>query len=113
MLHCNMEPEMDSQWGLGDLITDLQLARQRSDLGRLAFVAYCDARRWAREAGQPDLADMAARLVTESPHQTREDFLNQVDQLIEALQALRSPARDLQAKPLGEASAWAKERRVA
>jgi hypothetical protein len=89
MLHCNMEPAMDSQWGLDDLLADLQHARKRGDLGRLAFVSYCDVRRWAREAGRSVLADQAARLITESPHQSRNDFLKQVDDLIQALEALR------------------------
>ena len=80
---------MDSQWGLDDLLADLQHARRRGDLGRLAFVSYCDVRRWAREAGRSVLADQATRLITESPHQSRDDFLNQVDALILALEALR------------------------
>jgi hypothetical protein len=89
MLHCNMEPAMDSQWDLDDLLADLHHARKRGDLGRLAFVSYCDVRRWAREAGRSVLADQAARLITESPHQSRNDFLKQVDDLIKALEALR------------------------
>lgn len=93
MLHCNMEPEMDSQWGLDDLLADLQHARKRGDLGRLAFVSYCDVRRWARDAGRQVLADQAARLITESPHQSRDDFLSQVDTLIEGLEALREAQR--------------------
>lgn len=80
---------MNSQWGLDDLLADLQHARKRGDLGRLAFVSYCDVRRWAREAGRSVLADQAKRLITESPHQSREDFLRQVDELISALEALR------------------------
>ena len=80
---------MDSQWGLDDLLADLQHARKRGDLGRLAFVSYCDVRRWAREAGRSVLADQARRLITDSPHQSRDDFLNQVDALILALEALR------------------------
>lgn len=83
---------MDSQWGLDDLLADLHHARKRGDLGRLAFVSYCDVRRWAREAGRHVLAEQASRLITESPHQSREDFLLQVDQLILELEALRQPA---------------------
>lgn len=89
MLHCNMEPVMTSQRGLEDLLADLQHARRCGDLGRLAFVSYCDVRRWARDAGQQTLAEQATRLITDSPHQTRDDFLNQIDELISALQALR------------------------
>ena len=80
---------MNSQWGLDDLLADLQHARKRGDLGRLAFVSYCDVRRWAREAGRSVLADQAKRLITESPHQSHDDFLRQVDELISALEALR------------------------
>jgi hypothetical protein len=80
---------MNSQWGLDDLLADLQHARKRGDLGRLAFVSYCDVRRWAREAGRSVLADQAKRLITESPHQSRDDFLRQIDELISALEALR------------------------
>lgn len=89
MLHCNMEHAMDRQWDLDDLLADLQHARKRGDLGRLAFVSYCDVRRWAREAGRLVLADQAARLITESPHQSRDDFMKQVDELIDTLQTLR------------------------
>jgi hypothetical protein len=111
MLHCNMEPAMDSQSGLEDLLADLHHARKRGDLGRLAFVSYCDVRRWAREAGREVLAEQATRLITQTPHQSRDDFLMQVDQLIEALQALRAPG-------FGAASApapadWPNERRAA
>jgi len=92
MLHCNMEPAMmNSQWDLDDLLADLHHARKRGDLGRLAFVAYCDVRRWAREAGRHMLAEQAARLITESPHQSREAFLLQIDQLIHELEALQQP----------------------
>lgn len=83
---------MDSQWGLDDLLADLHDARRRDDLGRLAFVSYCDVRRWARDAGHPALAEQAARLVTDSPHQTRDDFLAQVEQLILELQTLQGDA---------------------
>lgn len=104
---------MDSQWGLEDLLADLHHARRRGDLGRLAFVSYCDVRRWAREAGRQLLAEQATRLITESPHQTRDDFLMQVDQLIASLEALRAPAPELQAACHPEPIGWARARRVA
>jgi hypothetical protein len=108
MLHCNMEPAMDSQWGLDDLLADLQHARKHGDLGRLAFVSYCDVRRWAREAGRSVLADQASRLITDSPHQSRDDFLNQVDALILALEALRGADLDVDNKHDGDGprSGW-------
>jgi hypothetical protein len=92
VLHCNMESEMNSQWGLEDLLADLHHARKRGDLGRLAFVAYCDVRRWAREAGRDVLAEQASRLITESPHQSRDAFLEQIDLLIRDLEALKERA---------------------
>ena len=79
-------------WDLDDLLADLHHARKREDLGRLAFVAYCDVRRWAREAGRSVLAEQAARLITESPHQSREAFLQQMDQLIHELETLHEAA---------------------
>ena len=84
---------MNSRWELlDDLLADLHHARRRGDLGRLAFLAYCDVRRWAREAGRPVLAEQATRLITDSPHHSREDFLSQIDQLIHSLEALQPPA---------------------
>lgn len=92
MLHCNMDSRrvMNSQWDLDDLLADLHHARRRADLGRLAFVAYCDVRRWARGAGRDGLAEQASRIVTDSPHQSREEFLAQIDQLIASLEALQT-----------------------
>jgi len=92
MLHCNMDSRrvMNSQWDLDDLLADLHHARRRADLGRLAFVAYCDVRRWARGAGREGLAEQASRIVTDSPHQSREEFLTQIDQLIASLEALQT-----------------------
>jgi hypothetical protein len=90
LLHCNIERQpMNHPWGLDDLLADLRHARKRDDLGRLAFVAYCDVRRWAREAGRQGLAEQAASLVTQSPHQSRESFLAQIDQLMGDLEALQ------------------------
>lgn len=90
---------MNSRWDLlDDLLADLHHARRRGDLGRLAFLAYCDVRRWAREAGRPALAEQASRFVTEAPHQSREDFLSQTDQLIRALEALQPPVAPQPAK---------------
>ena len=101
---------MNSQWGLEDLLADLYHARKRGDLGRLAFVAYCDVRRWAREAGRDVLAEQASRLITESPHQSRDAFLVQIDQLICDLEALKeqpAPASALHTSPAGWSPATA------
>ncbi len=70
---------MNNPWALDDLLADLYHARKHGDLGRMAFVAYCDVRRWAREEGRNVLAEQAAGLITQSPHQSREAFLEQID----------------------------------
>lgn len=35
---------------LEDVLADLRHARRSEDIGRLAFLSYCDVRRWARVA---------------------------------------------------------------
>lgn len=80
---------MNNPWTLDDLLADLTHARKQGDLGRLAFVAYCDVRRWAREEGRQALAEQAASLITQGPHQSRDAFLNQIDQLIAQLENLQ------------------------
>lgn len=74
------------QLGLEDLLGELQYARRNGDLGRLALLAYCEVRRWARVAGEEDLAEQATVLITHSPQVSREAFLNQVDGLIVQLE---------------------------
>ncbi len=83
---------MDHALELDDLLADLHHARKREDLGRLAFVAYCDVRRWARKVERLALAEEASRLITDSPHQSREAFLRQMDRLIDELETLREAA---------------------
>jgi hypothetical protein len=90
MLHCNMNLQMSLQLGLDDLLAELQHARRRGDLGRLALIAYCDVRRWARRAGERSLADHSAAMFTEQPHASREAFLEQVDSLVSELEQARS-----------------------
>ena len=86
MLHCNMTSATSLQLGLEDLLADLRHARRRDDLGRLALLAYCEVRRWARDAGDSVLADHASHLITGSPHVSREAFLAQIDTLIHELE---------------------------
>lgn len=81
--------DMNNPWALDDLLADLYHARKHGDLGRMAFVAYCDVRRWARDEGRNVLADQAAGLITQSPHQSREAFLEQIDALIAQLETLQ------------------------
>ena len=81
-----MTPTPNLQLGLEDLLADLRHARRRDDLGRLALVAYCEVRRWARDAGDFVLAEHASELITGSPHVSREAFLVRIDNLIHELE---------------------------
>ena len=75
---------------LDDVLGDLQHARRTGNIGRLALLAYCEVRRWARVAGEQALAEHSTELVMKSPHSTRDEFLSGVDSLIEELQSARS-----------------------
>lgn len=90
MLHCNMKDTMTLQLSLDDLLADLRHARRQDDLGRLALVAYCEARRWARQAGEQAIAEHSAAMFTAEPHASREAFLAQVDELMFALEQARA-----------------------
>jgi hypothetical protein len=90
MLHCNMSSALSLQWGLDDLLADLRYSRRRGDLGRMALVAYCEVRRWARDAGNLPLAEHASELITASPHVSREAFIEQIDNLIQELEQAQS-----------------------
>ena len=89
MLQCNMTASISIQLGLDDLIADLQYARKCDELGRLALLAYCDARCWARQAGVLSVADYSTAIFSEQPHKSKEVFLQQIDQLIFELQRVR------------------------
>ena len=89
MLHCNMSTEQSLQLSLGDLLADLHHARRQGDLGRLALIAYCEVRRWAREAGEARIAGQASEMITASPHANREDFLEHIDEMIRELDLAR------------------------
>jgi hypothetical protein len=86
MLQCNMNPSTPLQLDLEDLLADLHHARRGGDLGRLALLCYCEVRRWARHAWEPELAERAARMITATPHASRKTFLADVDALIEGLE---------------------------
>jgi len=91
MLHRNMSAStVGLQLGLEDLLGDLQCARRSADLSRLALLAYCEVRRWARMAGEQELATHSSELMTHSPHASREQFLAEVDELIVELEQVRS-----------------------
>lgn len=74
------------QLSLEDLLGDLQHARRHQDMSRLALLAWCEVRRWARQAGEHALAERSAELVTRSPQASREQFMAEVDELINELQ---------------------------
>lgn len=102
MLHCNMNTRTAPiQLGLEDLLGELHYARRNGDLGRLALLAYCEVRRWARAAGEEALAERATAMITHSPQSSREAFIHEVDTLIVQLEAVhlrvKSPSATLQA----------------
>ena len=80
--------------GLEDLLEDLQQARWSGDLGKLALIAYCDVRCWARQAGEFGVAERSTVMFTEQPHSSREAFLDQIDQLLAELLRARSRLAD-------------------
>lgn len=94
MLHCNMpataSPTSSIRLTLDDVLGEMQHARRTGDLGRLALLAYCEVRRWARAAGEQALAEHSMALFTESPHVTRSEFLHKVDALIVELEDARN-----------------------
>lgn len=93
MLQCNMNTyPAPIQLGLEDLLGELQYARRNGDLGRLALLAYCEVRRWARAAGEDALAEHATVLVTHSPTASREAFMHEMDGLIVQLEKVHSRA---------------------
>jgi len=110
MLHCNMHQELRLQLGLEDLLADLHHARQIGDLGRLAFVAYCEVRRWAREAGEPALAEHASELMTGQIPANKTTFLEQIDSLVleldELLRGLPCYSKDLHPQRASQTSLY-------
>jgi hypothetical protein len=81
-----MTAHLNYQLALEDLLADLHFARKNGQLGRLALLAYCDVKRWARQAGKPDVADTALRMFSEIPCINRADFLYSIDQLVTMLE---------------------------
>lgn len=89
MLQRNMRDLLSLQTGFHDLLADLRHARRSEDMGRLALVAYCEVRRWARMAGETEVAECSAAMITVSPHASRSDFLEAIDGLILQLERLQ------------------------
>ena len=71
--------------GLEDLAGEIAYARRNSDLGRLAFICYCEVRHWARLAGEERLAALSSALIAEHPASDRKEFLGRVDHVIAEL----------------------------
>jgi hypothetical protein len=89
MLHRNMTHLSTNQrLVLEDLVGDLWHARRVGDLGRLASVCYVDVRRWAQLASRNGLAERAAKLILDRPHESREAFLGQVDSIVAELERI-------------------------
>lgn len=77
------------QLGLEDLLGEMTFARRSGDLGRLALLAYCEVRRWARAAGEHALADQSSGLIHDSPQANRDEFIARIDALIDELENAR------------------------
>ena len=77
------------QLGLEDLLGEMYFARRSGDLGKLALLAYCEVRRWARIAGEQALAEQSAGLIHNGPHANRDAFIADVDALIDGLEHAR------------------------
>jgi len=88
MLHCTMIQSISIRNGLEDLLADLHYARRNQELGRLALLAYCEVRSWARQAGEMELAEHSTQIFTQNPCVSKEEFLANVDQLVAKLEAL-------------------------
>lgn len=86
MLQCNMTMPLDIQLELEDLLGDLHFARRADQLGRLALLAYCDCKSWARRAGKWEIAEKALDMFTENPCLSKKDFLERIDHLIAVLE---------------------------
>jgi hypothetical protein len=89
MLRCNMTTLLSIQLGLEDLLADLHHARRHQDLGRLALLAYCEVRSWARQAGEPGISEHSAQIFTRDPCVSKDAFLAKIDLLITALEQMR------------------------
>lgn len=91
MLHCNMNTHpAPLLLSLEDLLGELQHARRSDDMSRLALLAYCEVRRWARQAGEATLAERSTELITQSPLASRAAFMGQVDALITELEQVHA-----------------------
>jgi hypothetical protein len=86
MLQCSMTKSINIELILEDLLADLNNARNHDQLGRLALLAYYDLKGWARQAGKPEIAALAMRMFSQNPCLSKDDLLQNIDQLIATLQ---------------------------
>ena len=89
MLRRTMSTSSSLQLGLDDLLAEMHHARRGGDLGRLALIAYCDVRRWARQAAEFEIARQSLAMFTDEPHASRKVFLDKVDALLHHLEQLQ------------------------
>lgn len=88
MLQRTMIQSSSIRNGLEDLLADLHYARRNQELGRLALLAYCEVRSWARQADELELADHSTQIFTQNPCVSKNEFLAKVDALVAKLEAL-------------------------
>lgn len=105
MLRCNMTNSLNAQLGLEDLLADLHFARKSDQLGRLALLAYCEVKGWARRAGKPDVANIALRMFADNPCRSRDEFLEDIDTLISTLELHRHEYQRTNGRFAGNAAA--------
>lgn len=86
MLQCIMNNHLNIQLVLEDLLAELHFARKHDQLGRLALLAYCEVKGWARQASKPDVADTALRMFADNPCVSKDQFLQSIDDLIATLE---------------------------
>ena len=85
-LRGNMNQSQNIHLLLEDLLADLHYARKHDQLGRLALLAFCDVKRWARLAGKHEVADTALQMFSAIPCISKVDFLQSIDKLIAMLE---------------------------
>jgi hypothetical protein len=77
-----VESSRSSRLDLEDILGDVRGARRTRDFGRLALLAFCELRRWARFTRREELAAHANALFLGASQIDRERFLVEVDALI-------------------------------
>jgi hypothetical protein len=81
-----MTNSIESQLALEDLLADLNFALEHDQIGRLALLAYCEAKGWGRWSGKHDVADRALEMFSHCPYNTKQEFLEDINNLIATLE---------------------------